>query len=265
MVKAKKGAKPALGAASEAQPGTAPGLPLFYEKPAALDSNRHAKAGLRSKATLAFARACNSVPLNAIEFIEAARCYPIVFSNEEAPFPVAVFGWERTNPFITAEDQWREDCYIPAYVRQYPFTLFEAPNSDKMYLCVDEASASFVGEINEKTSDVVAFYDEGVATDATKRALEFTNAFYQHTRITRAFCDDLKRHNLLAPYDSTVRIDGNEKHLKGFLMINETAFNALPPEVFLEFRAKGWLAFIYLSFASAINWKRLMEASKRAA
>ena len=258
MAKAKKGPTAAKTAALENATSDAVGLPLFFEKPATLDSVRHANAGIRSDATLAFARACNSVPLNAIEFIEAARCYPIVFSNEENPFPVSVFGWDLINPFIEENDQWRADCYIPAYVRQYPFTLFEAPNSDKLYLCVDEASSAYVDSISSKTVDVIPFYADGKVTDATKRALEFAHAFYQQSRITRAFCDDLKHHNLLTPYDATMRLDGTEKQLKGFLMVNETAFNALPEAAFLELRAKGWLPFIYLSLASAVNWKRMM-------
>lgn len=266
MAKAKKAAagdKPA--AAKPPQEAPAGSLPLFFKKPAALDGNRHARAGIRPTKDLAFARDCNSVPLNAIEFVEAAHCYPIVFSNEAEPFPVAVFGWEKTNPFVDASNQWRTDSYVPAYVRQYPFTLFEAPNSDKLYLCVDEASPAYVASIDESTNDALPFYENGEASPASKRALEFANAFYQHSRITRNFCDDLMKHKLLTPYDSTVRISGQEKHLKGFLMINETAFNALPDAVFLEFRAKGWLAFIYLAFASATNWKRLMEMVKATA
>jgi hypothetical protein len=248
--------------APQADAKAAANMPLFFKTPAALDSERHAQAGLRRKVDLSFAKECNSVPLNAIEFIEASRCYPIVFTNEAEPMPVAVFGWERTNPFVTAEHAWRDDSYIPAYVRQYPFILYQAPNSDKLYLCVDEAASGYVEKAAADAEDMMPLYVDGKPSDATNRALEFANAFYQHVRITRNFCDDLKRHNLLSPYNSTVRVDGKEKHLEGFLMINETAFNALSQEVFLEFRTKGWLPFIYLSLASAINWKRLMEIGR---
>jgi hypothetical protein len=240
------------------------GLPLFFKRPAALDSERHANAGLSSKIDLSFAKESNSVPLNAIEFIEASHYYPIVFTNEEAPVPVAVLGWDPHNPFITATNTWRENTYIPAYVRQYPFVLFQAPNSDKLYLCVDEAASGYIETLSDE-KDAMALYTDGKPTAATNRALEFANAFYQHVKITRNFCDDLKKHNLLAPYNSTVKIDGNEKHLNGFLMIDETAFNALPQDVFLEFRTKGWLPFIYLSLASAANWKRLMEVTRTSA
>ena len=238
------------------------GLPLFFKSPAALDSDRHAQAGLKKTPDLSFARDCNSVPLNTIEFLEAARSYPIVFTNEELPLPVAIFGWEKANPFITTENGWKKDHYIPAYVRQYPFILYQAPNSDKLYLCVDEAAPSYVADAATQGEDALPFYTDGNPSLTTQKALEFANAFYQHIAITRHFCDDLKKHNLLSPYTSTMRLDGNEKHLGGFLMINETVFNALSNEVFLEFRTKGWLPFIYLCLTSSANWKHLMTADK---
>lgn len=262
MKKSKSAA--ASKAAESADTSPAQALPLFFSKPAALDSERHAKAGLARSIDLSFARECNSVPLNAVEFIEAARCYPIVFTNEEAPVPVAVLAWEQKNPFITKDNLWRDDSYIPAYVRQYPFVLFEAPNSDKLYLCVDEAASNYRATVSADDSDAMPFYRDGQPSETTARALEFANAFYQHTKITRNFCDDLKKHKLLSPYNATATINGAEQHLNAFLMINETAFNALPDEVFLEFRSKGWLPFIYLSLASATNWKRLIEIIRSA-
>jgi hypothetical protein len=257
MKKAKK--------APAAQPPVAEvpsGLPLFFTRPAALDSERHANAGLRSAVNLSFARKCNSLPLNTIEFIEAARCYPIVFTNEAEPTPVAVLGWERRNPFVTKTNRWRDDMYIPAYVRQYPFVLYQGAGSDKLYLCLDEAAPSFVKKRVKSEKGTLPLYVNGKPSPVTSRALEFANAFYQHSRITRNFCDDLKRHKLLTPYNATVEINGKKQHLNGFLMINETAFNALPQDVFLEFRNKGWLAFIYLALASSINWKRLAEITR---
>lgn len=232
-------------------------LPLFFKRPATLDSVRHQDAGLRAKADLSFARQCNSVPLNAVEFIEASHHYPIVFTSEAQPVPVAVLGWEQKNHYVTDENLWREGCYVPAYVRQYPFILFEAPNSDSLYLCVDEAAPNYVGEGATGGEDMLPFYVEGQASPASTRALEFANAFLQHMKITRHFCEDLMQHGLLMPYNASATIGGVQKQLNNFLIIDETAFNALSDEVFLEFRRKGWLGLVYLSLASLANWKAM--------
>jgi len=265
MTKSKKAAPAAKSASSETEQKAASGLPLFFRKPAALDSERHKQAGLVRKADLSFARECNSVPLNAIEFLEAAHHYPIVFTNDAEPVPAAILSWSQTNPYITKTNEWAEGKYIPAYVRQYPFILYQAPNTDKYYLCIDEASSSYQAEVKSGDKDTLPLYEDGKPSAATNRALEFANAFFQHVKITRTFCDDLKKHDLLAPYNATATVDGKQQHLQGFLMINEKAFNALSDEVFLDFRKKGWLPFIYLSLASAANWKRVMDQTQQAA
>ena len=45
--------------------------------------------------------------------------------------------------------------------------------------------------------------------------------------------------------------------LKGLRMIDEERFNALPDEVFLEWRRRGWLPLVYWHWASADNFVRL--------
>lgn len=253
--------KQAAAAAAEEPVEQAANGPLFFKRPTVLDKRRHAKSGLNAKGDLSFARKTNSVPLNAIEFIEATKFYPIVFTADEQPLPVAVLGFEQENYFITKQNQWRDHTYIPAYVRQYPFIFFQPPEGDKFFLCVDEASDVY--QESAKKDALRIFTDEGEPSDVSKRALEFCTSFYQHLNITRNFCADLKKHNLLSPYNSRASVNGKELQLNGFTMINEQAFNALPDDVILEFRKKGWLAFIYLAMASGTNWKSLIDSASR--
>ena len=60
-------------AVKKSHPAANEGLPLFYQAPHAIDKERHAHAGIRAGAHFAFATQCNSIPLNTIEFIDAAR------------------------------------------------------------------------------------------------------------------------------------------------------------------------------------------------
>lgn len=264
-----KGSKSGASAKQEAQAdatpdGAASGLPLFYKQPAALEKTRHAKATLSGKADYRFAAETNSIALNAIEFIEAAKHYPIVFSAGEQPAALAIVGLEKGNYFINKSGEWTEGAYVPAYVRQYPFVFFEDQKNQKFLLCVDEASPHFSLE-GEKDGKAL-FNEDGSPSPMTNQALEFCNSYYRHHAITRNFIQDLVKHKLLSPYQSSLKLaSGKTLTLAGFSMLDEKAFNALSDEVVLEFRRKGWLAFIYLALASTSNWKRIGHIAEQAA
>ena len=235
-------------------------LPLFFKTPFAIDVTRHKNSGVKSGADYRFAKQTNSIPLNVIEFLEAVKYYPIVFTPGDSAFPVALLGLEQDNNYVDAQGQWREGTYTPAYARQYPFIFVEHHEDKKLYLCVDETSERFCPTA-ENPEDRL-FNEENASSELTEHALKFCEAFYQHHQITRNFCADLKKHHLLMPQQSDVTLaSGRSITLRGFEILNEQAFNKLPEKVFLEFRKKGWLPFIYLALASASNWKALADSA----
>ncbi len=69
-------------------------------------------------------RASNSA-LTMVEISSAQRHYPIVFSNVENPVPMAVCGLAgRGQSFrIDENGRWDPDCYVPSYLRCYPFAF----------------------------------------------------------------------------------------------------------------------------------------------
>ena len=248
--------------ASEESTVKGTGLPLFYQKPAALEKSRHAKAGINTTPNLNFARATNSLVVNALEFIEASKHYPLVFSTADEPVPLAIVGLESENYFVDAAGQWREGAYVPAYVRQYPFIFFENPEEKKFFLCVDEKAAQFHAAGGEGA--VALFNADGSPSPLTNQALEFCSSYYRHHTITKNFTADLVKHKLLSPYHSQVTLaSGRKINLSGFMMIDEAAVNKLSDEVFLEFRSKGWLPLIYLAMSSASSWNRLVALANR--
>ncbi len=234
------------------------GLPLFYKQPIPLDSLRHATSSVIHKNNFPFAKNVNSIPLNTIEFIEASKTYPIVFTVGENPLPVAIVGLEQENYFINPDNSWRQGTYLPAYVRQYPFIFMEHTKEKKFFLCVDEAAESFSNTQKDGASKL--YNDNGEATEFTNNALKFCTSFYQHHIITSGFCADLQEHKLLQPYSSEVVLSsGRKAQLSGFQMIDEKALNALPNKAYLALRDKGWIPFIYFTLASISNWKNLAD------
>lgn len=236
-------------------------LPLFFKAPHLVELEAHEKSGLKKEENYSFTRGANSMPLNAIEFIEAVKSFPIVFTMDENPTPAAVTGLEQENYFVDAKGKWLERAYVPGYARQYPFILFEREGDENLYLCVDEESDTF-----EKTASKssLPFYKEGEAALVTQNALAFCTAYYNDRKMTADFCNDLKEFGVLEPSNSKATLaDGREISLSGFQMIDEKKFNALSDEQIKTLRDKNTLGFVYLALASYSNWQALVNLAAK--
>lgn len=265
MAKDKKpAAKPAEASksAAKSQAPAPEGMPLFFRDPKPVDAERHRAAGIKKSANFTFASETNSIPLNAAEFIEAAKFYPIVFTGDEQALPAVIVGLEKDNYFVDSKGTWREYSYIPAYVRKYPFTFMEITEKQQFVLCVDEAAEHYAEKVAAKDEP---FYKDGKPSALTNQALEFCGAFHNHFMGTQAFCQALKDADLLVQNQSDISLaNGRKIRLGGFRMIDEKKFNELPEATILEWKKKGWLALVYFTFLSNSNWRRLADmASSR--
>ncbi|HVM81792.1 MAG TPA: SapC family protein [Stellaceae bacterium] len=239
--------------AAQAQQGAA--FPLFYRKPFALQAQVHSDISLKRLSNYRFAQGANAIPLTTTELFHAQRDYPIVFTDEPVPLPMAVVGiQDRVNLFVEPDGSWRRGTYIPAYVRRYPFLFAEQPVTKDLTLCIDEAS-----ELIEATKDN-PFFRNGQPTEITQKALEFCLAYQRQHEATREFGRTLAQVELLAGRDARVQISPQETVLvRGFKMIDEEKFNQLPAETFLEWRTKGWIALIYSHLLSLGAWDKLVQ------
>lgn len=238
---------------------TVPSMPLFYRAPRPVDIVRHARKSVSWGGDFAFARATSAVPLNTIEFVEAVRHYPIVFSLEEPTMPMVVVGIRPDlNLFVDAGGNWLRDSYIPAYVRRYPFILIDIPDS-RFALGVDEAASS-LGD----TADHPLFVD-GKPSPLAEEALKFCMAFQSELNVTRQFCEELAKQDLLI--DQSAHFDfkgGQQVTLQGFRIVDQAKLRALPDAVFLRWRNKGYLALVYCHLFSMKSWENVLNlASQR--
>lgn len=239
---------------TEAQPQQpAPSLPMFYKNPMPLEPGRHAKAGLSPNATFGFARTTNAIALTLSEFAMAARNYPIVFSGSAPVVPFAVIGVrDNENLFLEKNGQWKEDAYVPAYVRRYPFIFSEVPNSDRLILCVDEGAEHF-----EKDS-TQPFFVDGKPSENLQRALKFSELFHGQLDETRRFTTWLEENGMLE--EKVARADmanGQSYTMRGFRLINPEKINTLTDVQILELHKKGWLALLYFHLQSTQHWPAL--------
>jgi hypothetical protein len=235
--------------------GTTPTLPLFYKKPEVLRADKHKNLSLRPEATFEFARKANSLPINAAEMPHAVRHYPIVFTDTENPFPVAVVGLRQgSNLFVEKDGTWAKGVYAPAYARRYPFVFMKNANGKTLTLCIDRQSER-VAENRDNP-----FFNDGKRTEVTNNALKFCTAYEQEHRKTDEIAKLLAKHELFTSNRGTFTLDSGEKvSLTGFKLVDEKKFNALPEAAFSELRQGGALPVIYCHLISMHSWQNLIS------
>jgi hypothetical protein len=227
-------------------------LPIFYKSPTLLRAEEHGQLAFAGVSDFAFAREVNSVPLNAVEFPLAQRAYPIVFSDDDTSFPVALLGLRQNrNLFVDALGQWAKGAYIPAYVRRYPFIFFADAKQENFALCVDTGS-KFVGK------DGTKFFEDGKPTDLTQNALRFCSEFQSHYQNTVAFCNALREQNLLISNRADIRLrSGGTLSVGNFRIVDENRLQVLSRDVIVSWWEKGWLPMIYAHLMSLATWAAL--------
>lgn len=240
---------------SAAQPQQAAALPMFYKRPSALRAQVHSEVSLKHAPNYRFARETNAVPLTTQELFHAQRDYPIVFTDELVPMPLAVVGLQdKVNLYVEPDGSWRRGAYVPAHVRRYPFLFAQQLDSQDLTLCIDEGS-----DLIEATN-ANPFFRDGKATEVTQKALEFCSAYQRQHEATHEFGRTLAQVELLIPRDASVKLPGGQSIVvRGFKMIDEAKFNMIPADTFLDWRSRGWITMIYAHYLSLGAWDRLVQ------
>lgn len=230
---------------------------MFYEKPVGLDREAHKNKKIApSSSGFKFASKTNSIVLACVEFVEAAKEYPIVFAkvSDDSAVPVALVGLRNDeNVFVDADGKW-DARYIPAFVRRYPFVLAEG-DKNQFTVCVDEAYAGF-GE-----TDGQAMFDEkGENTPFLQNALDFLNNYQAQLVATQNFVKTLQKHDLLEEMNANVAMaSGEEYRMGGLLVVNEKKLKALAPKKIVDLFQSNDLAWIYAHLMSLGNMNRLAD------
>jgi hypothetical protein len=234
-------------------------MPVLYKRPEPLTSENYAGKSLAADVDQRFTRTTNSVPLNGIEFAPAQRHYPIVFSDEARPFPMAIVGLRNAeNLFLGAGGRWESGLYLPAYIRRYPFIFMTGPDQKQFTLCI-ERDTDFVIE-----GDSNPLFREGQPTELTKNALAFCSSFQIEYEKTRAFAAALLERELLESRTADIDLGNGQKVIFGpFRTVDEAKLAALPDAVVADWLRRGWLAWIYAHLLSSALWADLANRLKK--
>jgi len=243
----------------QAGQGQISGTVLFYSKPEPLSPETHGKMGVKSMdGPFGFAKAGHAIPLTVGEFPLAAVTGPIIFVGDEK-LPIAVMGLNAgENMFLRDDGLFEPGCYVPAYIRRYPFVFANDDTAKQMVLCIDRA-AEFVVEGGD-----MPFFDGNEPSDYTKSCIEFCNNFEVERQRTMSFIQLLKDLDLFetktasftpANPDGTM---GEPQKIAEYFGVSEDRLNKLPTEKLVEIRDNGALAQIYAHLLSLVGWDRLV-------
>lgn len=229
---------------------------LFYQRVVALDRHLHAGLKIKPAADLAFTARSPIVPLLSTEFIDAAREYPIVFLRDAqlGLVPVVLTGVpDGKNVYVDEAGRWNAR-YVPAYVRRHPF-VFAQTAPDQFTVCIDADCPAF-GE-----SEGAALFEAGGESSPTLQLVVSRLSEYQRqSQITVAFMQRLEASGMLVEADAKADLqNGQSFALRGFWIVDETRFRALPEIALKEWFASGELGLIYAHLLSLGNLIELLR------
>jgi len=219
-------------------------LPLFYKELVPLNTAQHSGYHARTTDKATWLTGQNVVPLTVEEFPQAQHHYPIVFSTGDQTVPLAMMGLnEGVNVFVSDDGKVADGVYVPAYVRRYPFFLARLqPDATSLSLCFDP------------TSDLVGAFDEGSAlfegegpSEASKATLKFCEEFEIAGQKTKAFVQEIQKHDLFMEGQLTLGVSEGEQPYtyRGFRMIDENKLKEVRGDVLRGWAQSGLLPLIY--------------------
>ncbi|MCC9597027.1 MULTISPECIES: SapC family protein [unclassified Rubrivivax] len=236
-------------------------IPLLHRKPVPVDLKEHRALKLALPVTdWSVAADLNSCFIAAIEFVDAARDYPIFFvrtgnddDGKAAIAPIAVFGLQPKQNLFLEQGRWRAD-YMPASLRGYPMCLGRM-DAENFAVCFDSAWSG-VG-----TDDGVPMFDaDGKPGEVLQNARAQLEALEGETQRTRVLCRRLRDLDLLRPmrFDATLP-DGNKLSVDGFLTVDNEKVQALDAATTHELLKSGLLGLIYAHFVSLGHMRKLLD------
>lgn len=238
-------------------------LPLFYKKPVPLNSEVHALTRIgKSPGGFAFAASAHSVMLAGVEFAEACRFFPILFSSlgNGAVAPVALLGLQSgENMFVGAAGEWLAE-YVPAYVRRYPFITTSGDGAPQT-VCFDELCEG----VNVEEGELL--FLNGEQTPYLQGVLRFLTDYTAQINSTEVVCRQISDKGLLKPMTLNVQLnDGRKLSLTDFQVVDEQKLNELDKDALDEIFRSGALAMIYFhlvsmrAIAGMVNRKNATQA-----
>jgi hypothetical protein len=241
-------------------PAPGPTLPLFFKRLVGVDPNMHGTLRLNRDSGFRFAAETQFVPVGLSEIELAAHDYPILFTASPEPLPIALLGLqERRNSFLQSNGEWQPDCYVPAYVRAFPFVFLKNTTSEGLLLGMDPSAECLQSEEGE------ALFENGQPSAALKEVISFGAAHRKDLVAASEFARVMNTAGVLDEELANIKFaSGAAAVIRGFKMVNRERLEKVNDDTFLEWRRNNWVLPVYAHLSSSGRWRRLLEMAASA-
>jgi hypothetical protein len=150
--------------------------------------------------------------------------------------------------FVAPDGRWLGP-HVPAHVRGYPFRMFPQQGTDRIVLCVDEASGLMVERSSVRGED---FFDaQGNLAPALKAVFDPLLEVERSRKVTDSAVAALAQAGVIRPWEIKLKGgEGGEQPVRGLYRIDEPALRALSDDVFLGLRKGLELPLAYAQLLS---------------
>jgi hypothetical protein len=217
-------------------------------------------------ATPEFCRTINAIAISAGEFNAVGRDYPIVFSSQDdgASFaPVAVLGITNgQNLFVDAAGDWDKTCYLPAFVRRYPFCI------SKLYVDGEARSERLVCVVKAYVDGQgLRLFDDAEKPTTQWQAIErLLQGFEDDLDATAQMCAVLAKLELFSPFKfEVVHEQKTMLSVQGMYRIDEAKLAELKPASLKAMVNKGLMGAVYAHFRSLERFGNLYQRAEERA
>ncbi len=228
---------------------------FLYQQPELLTRDHHGSLGVTPpERPFEFVRSVRAIPLVFSEFSTAQRHFPIVFSSLEDPVPLAVVAvLDDTNLFVDEQGEWDPLCYVPSYLRCYPFA-FARDDKGRTAMVIDRAAAA----ISEDPR--YPFFEDGEISEEIRQMIHFCSQYEAERAHTQQFCQRLQELDLLTTQQATYTPTGETepKPLASYVCVDSRKLTDLDQEIVYEWHRSGELASLYSHLYSLENWRTLV-------
>jgi hypothetical protein len=240
---------------SETKTAPAPVMPLFFNRVVGINPALHGGLKLDRSVGYKFAAQTQAVPLGLGEMDAAAQFYPILFTTGPAPIPVALLGLrEGNNLFVMPDGSWRPECYVPAYVRAFPFIFVEDTGRNTTFVGIEPDAASL------RQDSGMALFEDGQPSRALTEQVNFSSSLRDNLVAAGLFGRALEAAGLLSEEEANITFTaGGNARIRGFKLMLPEKIEQADDATFLDWRRRGWISAVYAHVHSAGRWARLID------
>ncbi|WDE05463.1 SapC family protein [Thalassomonas viridans] len=219
---------------------------------------QHQNLKVAAKRDLSHVANQHIVPVNAIEFAQAATSFPVVIVKDPDSNryrSVAMLGLETGENLFYSKEKWNA-IFVPQSIGMVPFALGLDPEKEKTLTACIDTDSPFVGEDKENA----LFDDKGEETEFLKKIQESLGRLYDNEVASERFIKELVDNDLLQELELNMSlVSGEKKKLVGIFTVNEKKLQELSDEKVVDFHKRGLFVPLHAMLGSVAQVNRLVQ------